>query len=72
MDVVVRVLVLLWGALIVIALVRALMPRGRQSEPQFRRRRAEWLTVAGGPVAAYLVAVMVRALVGTDGPNPSA
>lgn len=70
MNVVWQVLVLLGGAMVVIALVRAVMPQRRETEPEFRRRRAEWLTVALGLIAAYLIAVTTRALVGEDRPNP--
>lgn len=65
-----QVLQLVVLALVVIAFVRALMPRGQTDEPAFRRRRAEWLTVALGLVALYLVRVVVRALAGPDGVNP--
>lgn len=70
MDVVWQVLVLLWGALIAIALIRAVMPRRGESEAEFRCRRAEWLSVGLGLIAAYLIALVVKALVGDDQPDP--
>lgn len=60
---------LLVPVLAVGALVRALMPRGTQDVPGFARRRAEWLTVSCTVVAGYLIALVVLALTGPDGPN---
>jgi hypothetical protein len=45
------------------------MPRGTQDVPAFLRRRAEWLTVSCTVVAGYLLALVVLALSGPDGPD---
>ncbi len=51
------------------SLIRALMPRGTQDAPAFLGRRAQWLTVSSTVVAGYLIALVVLARTGPDGPN---
>lgn len=71
MDVAGRVLAVALVALLVLAVARAAQPRSRaEDEVAFRRRRAEWTTVAAGVVLGYLVAVCVVAAPIGGPPDP--
>ncbi len=70
MDVVLQLVQLLLGVAIVGSFVRGLLPRGSATASVWARRRAEWLSAGFALLAAYLLAVVVRALTRTDGPDP--
>lgn len=70
MNIVLRLLELFFAVGIPFALLRALLPpRGAGAERR-TRRRAQWLTVFFGLVVTYLLLVVLRALTGSEGPNP--
>ncbi len=57
--------------LLVVSVLQAVSPRARdEDEPEFRRRRARWASVAAGIVVGYLLVVAIVRLQVGGTPNP--